>query len=173
MLACADYTIGPESVLSWQRYDYSINCDSTKYTKVRYAAGLMLVLYPIGIPVFALWIFRKNRKRLLDRSHHRHSIEDDEATSPDEDRPAPAKTSIWTFFGAGALKAKKPWWHGNRDTFYFMVRDYKPQYYYFVRTPTYGAVAVYRVCCCSHSSVSFALFLFKKRKGANVFFKEK
>eukprot|EP01052_Picozoa_sp_SAG31_P071146 SAG31_NODE_30054_length_386_cov_0.641115_1_plen_128_part_11 len=24
-----------------------------------------------------------------------------------------------------------PWWHGDRKTFHFMVRDYKPRYFYF------------------------------------------
>lgn len=134
MLDCANYIVGPESELSLQRYDYAIDCNSSQYTIVKYTAWLMLFCYPLGIPAFAFWVFHKNRKRLLDRSHHRHSLGDQDELSAGEDRTATDKTSIWALLGTNAVKSK-PWWYGNRDTFYFMVRDYKPKYYYFVRTP--------------------------------------
>jgi hypothetical protein len=130
MLDCVSYD-GQYGELRWQRYDYGIDCDSTEYTAYSYVAWLMLLLYPIGIPVGAFWVFYQNRKRLLDRSHHRHGIAGDEAL-PESDRRGRDKTSIWSLLGMDSLEPKKPWWHGNRDTFYFMVRDYRPEYYYFV-----------------------------------------
>lgn len=48
----------------WQQYDYSVDCNSGGYHVLEGIAVLMFVCYPIGVPVFAMWVFAKNWPRL-------------------------------------------------------------------------------------------------------------
>lgn len=44
------------------RADYRISCDSTKHQRLQMYAGVMIALYPIGIPVlYAVLLFRERR----------------------------------------------------------------------------------------------------------------
>eukprot|EP01045_Picozoa_sp_COSAG04_P013961 COSAG04_NODE_1019_length_8734_cov_2.287319_2_plen_793_part_00 len=108
----------------WHSYDYSINCDDAGYRFWENLASCMFVVYPLGIPALSLWIFRKNANRLKDTSSQLSGVELVEKDSPDASPFAEA----WRM---PQEKRKVPWWYGDRSTFFFMVRDYQPQYYYF------------------------------------------
>jgi len=56
------------------RADFSINCDSSRYLGMKAYAVLMVLLYPIGIPVlyfYRMFAFRKRFKRLRRESNNR------------------------------------------------------------------------------------------------------
>ena len=48
----------------WLRADLSVDCDSDFHTLFRYYAGLMVIVYPLGTPLFYLFLLRRNRARL-------------------------------------------------------------------------------------------------------------
>ena len=105
MFSCKYYTSKGSGDESWHRYDYNIDClHDNLYRDFEKAAGCMVLLYPIGIPAFTLWILRKNSDRLKHTSQTQHSA----------------------YTGVTGQQTALPWWHGDRTTFLFMVRDYKP-----------------------------------------------
>jgi serine/threonine protein kinase len=97
-------------VESWHLYDFEIDCYSQTYLNFAKAAYVMIAVYPIGGPCFAGWIFAKNWRRLFSTN------------------TAPAKSAL---SDSHTFDESPPWWHGDRTTFYFMVRDYKPHFFYF------------------------------------------
>ena len=48
----------------WLRADLSVDCDGDFHTLFRYYAGLMVIVYPLGTPLFYLFLLRRNRVRL-------------------------------------------------------------------------------------------------------------
>jgi len=48
----------------WLRADLSVDCASDFHTLFRYYAGLMVIVYPLGTPLFYLFLLRRNRARL-------------------------------------------------------------------------------------------------------------
>ena len=48
----------------WLRADLSIDCSGDMHTLFRYYAGFMVLLYPLGTPLFYLFLLRRNRGRL-------------------------------------------------------------------------------------------------------------
>jgi hypothetical protein len=48
----------------WLRADLSVDCDGDFHTLFRYYAGLMVIVYPLGTPLFYLFLLRRNRARL-------------------------------------------------------------------------------------------------------------
>ena len=48
----------------WLRADLSIDCSGDTHTLFRYYAGFMVLLYPLGTPLFYLFLLRRNRERL-------------------------------------------------------------------------------------------------------------
>lgn len=66
-----------ESLDDGKRYlraDYTIECDSAKHKAFQIYAGLMILVYPLGIPVcYALLLF-SNRHVLLDEKHREESL---------------------------------------------------------------------------------------------------
>ena len=109
----------------WSRPQASVSCDSKN---TRSAIILLRTDNPgtlaarvrreeekkkniIGVPLFSAWNFAKNWRRL---------------NSPDT---ASLTARLSTPLPLQA--APKPWWYGDRSTFYFVVRDYKPEYFFF------------------------------------------
>jgi serine/threonine protein kinase len=101
----------------WQQFDYHIDCrHDRQYKSFEVIAGVMILVYPLGVPAGAFWIFYQNRLRLQDASTH--SSVDNTGGQQNNSNTALESVSV-------------PWWYGNRGTFHFMVRDYKPRFYYF------------------------------------------
>lgn len=50
------------------RANYTILCDSTKHRTLQVYAGLMFIVYPLGIPVFYSWLLLRNRSVLEDEN---------------------------------------------------------------------------------------------------------
>ena len=48
----------------WLRADLSIDCSGDTHTLFRVYAGFMVLLYPLGTPLFYLFLLRRNRERL-------------------------------------------------------------------------------------------------------------
>ena len=48
----------------WLRADLSIDCRGDTHTLFRIYAGFMVLLYPLGTPLFYLFLLRRNRERL-------------------------------------------------------------------------------------------------------------
>ena len=94
----------------WHRYDYSIDCDGAKFAMFRLLAMLMVLVYPVGVPAFAFWVFHKNADRLQDTSSTYQNFE-----TLLDDAPQAPRSEV----------SSVPWWHGDRSTFHFMVRDCK------------------------------------------------
>ena len=116
---------GLQKTESWHRYDYNIDCLGPVYLDFAFVAKVMVVVYPIGIPLFCFWMFYMNRDRLKDTSSLGAGPQvGNEGTSPEE----PESPFVWM---EPPKTVALPWWHGDRTVFFFMVRDYKPQYYYF------------------------------------------
>lgn len=56
------------------RADYTIMCDSTKHRSLQVYAGVMFLVYPLGIPAFYSWLLLRNRSVLLDENHRLNDI---------------------------------------------------------------------------------------------------
>ncbi|CAN0312502.1 unnamed protein product, partial [Discosporangium mesarthrocarpum] len=55
------------------REDYSISCDTKEYQGYRAYASIMVLVYPVGIPLLYFWILWRNRSKLnpkLDSTIH-------------------------------------------------------------------------------------------------------
>ena len=48
----------------WLRADLSVDCDSGTHSAFQAYAGLMVLLYPIGTPLYYLYLLRRNRAAL-------------------------------------------------------------------------------------------------------------
>ena len=96
----------------WQVFDYSIDCTTREYKLASQVAWMMFIVYPVGVPCFAMYVFWKNWARL-------HGMESAPVT-----RQHNSQMSEPT-------KIRQKWYYGDRTTFYFMVRDYKPHVFYF------------------------------------------
>ena len=116
---------GQHATERWHSYDYSIDCDDAGYRFWENLAWIMFFAYPLGIPAFSLWIFNKNASRLTDNSSLSGIAQQE---SPD----ASPFSEAWM---VPQEKRKVPWWHGDRSTFFFMVRDCK-------------IVILSRIACC-------------------------
>lgn len=51
--------------VSYLRADYGLTCSSSRHAAFRAYAGLMVVVYPLGIPAVFGWWLRRNRRALL------------------------------------------------------------------------------------------------------------
>ncbi|CAN0475629.1 unnamed protein product, partial [Ectocarpus sp. 12 AP-2014] len=83
--ACDDQAVEGESYL---RADYSLSCKTDTHTWYKVYAGVMIVVYPIGIPLlyaFILWI---NRDSLNPRPRPKAANDDDEEVVPAQDADA-------------------------------------------------------------------------------------
>lgn len=58
--ACEDLDNGKKFL----RADYRIECDSSKHQVVQVFAGIMIFVYPVGIPLFYAYLLYKNRRVL-------------------------------------------------------------------------------------------------------------
>ncbi|CAN0542276.1 unnamed protein product, partial [Laminaria digitata] len=79
-LSCDDQVVKGESYL---RADYSISCKTSLHTFFEVYAWLMILVYPIGIPVLYAAILWKNRELLYPRLHITHDGTDDATTRAD------------------------------------------------------------------------------------------
>ena len=50
------------------RVDYTIHCDGLKHRVLMAFAGIMFLLYPLGIPVFFTYLLLENRRMLLNET---------------------------------------------------------------------------------------------------------
>jgi serine/threonine protein kinase len=114
MFSCVKLHAKDNELEEWHRYDYSIDCAGTEYQGFRLIAVIMFVVYPVGVPAFAMWVFKRNWTRL-------YGLTSAPAAVVQQQRLTPSMSAA----------AKLPWWHGDRSTFYFMVRDYRPRFFYF------------------------------------------
>lgn len=103
---------GNEGIEIWQQYDYSVDCASPGYKTLQIVSVFMFITYPIGVPVFAMWVYHKNWSRL----HGQHY--------------APVTREQFRSSNVATVQ-EMPWWYGDRSTFYFMVRDYRSDVFYF------------------------------------------
>lgn len=55
--------------MSLLRADLSINCGSDAHEMARYFATIMVLLYPVGIPLIFFWNLFKNREAIVDLDH--------------------------------------------------------------------------------------------------------
>ena len=77
MFACDKLDTGK----SYLRADYTIDCDSDKHKALQIYAGLMIILYPVGIPALYAGLLFSNRRVLRDEkireeSHNSKPISD-------------------------------------------------------------------------------------------------
>lgn len=67
MFACEDLDDGGD----YLRADYSIRCDSGKHRGLMVYAGVMILVYPVGIPALFAWLLYSNRDKLSNRKSDR------------------------------------------------------------------------------------------------------
>ena len=121
--ACVD--VDPEDIrvdrLNNDRYylaaDLSISCSTDRYQFGSLWAGLMILVYPIGIPLLYYWLLSANRNYI-------RYVEDDGTVRPT--RPSDKEIE--------RLKAKYPEDYPdniiNHNHLKFLYRAYEPQYWY-------------------------------------------
>ena len=132
MFSCRSLYDGLGTYESWHRWDYEIDCNGTTYRLHWHLATIMAFVYPVGLPVVSLWIMYKNADRLKHASAPQafdHWSDDSEAPHASDAPATSSERSLW------AVQQQKestlPWWYGDRQTFGFMVLDYKPSCYFF------------------------------------------
>ena len=64
----------------------------------------------VGVPAVSMYVFWKNYSRL-------HGL---------QSAPVVRNRAVSPWAPVETL----PWWHGDRNTFHFMVRDYNPRWYF-------------------------------------------
>lgn len=69
MFACEKLDDGKRYLLA----DYSIECDSFKHKVLQIYAGLMIIVYPVGIPALYACLLFSNRHVLLDKNNRNES----------------------------------------------------------------------------------------------------
>ena len=69
MFACDKLDTGK----SYLRADYTIDCDSDKHRVLQIYAGLMMILYPVGIPALYAGLLFSNRRVLRDEKSREES----------------------------------------------------------------------------------------------------
>eukprot|EP01051_Picozoa_sp_SAG22_P012861 SAG22_NODE_1377_length_4550_cov_2.979555_2_plen_997_part_00 len=84
---------------SWHRDDYATSCTTPRHSAYTSVALVMVLVFPLGVPGFMLFMLQLNRKWLRD----------------------PENVDV---------PEKKSWYIGGRKKFEFLVKDYKPEYYY-------------------------------------------
>ena len=111
---CVSLRSSAYDVEEWQQYNMEVDCSDPLYKSLQSVALLMFLIYPIGVPAITIFCYVKNFTRL----HGLQSapVARERATLPPEFQME---------------HTKLPWWHGDRDTFHFMVRDYQPKYFFF------------------------------------------
>ena len=62
--ACEDMDDGK----TFLRADYRIECDSPEHRAFQVYAGIMILVYPVGIPLFYSYLLYRNRRVLMDKA---------------------------------------------------------------------------------------------------------
>ena len=70
MFACDDLDDGKR----YLRADYTIDCDSSRHRAFQIYAGVMILLYPIGIPTLYAGLLLQNHRLLLDGESRKKSL---------------------------------------------------------------------------------------------------
>ncbi|CAN0492669.1 unnamed protein product, partial [Laminaria digitata] len=104
--ACDDGVVNGESYL---RADYSISCQSRRHGFFRLYAGLMILVYPIGIPALFLFVLWTKRELLNPRVYSGGKPEGDGVNN--------------------RVKARME--HPELVPFMFLWRDFGPDLYYY------------------------------------------
>ena len=100
MFGCGTYKgYNDGDTVDLQQYNLAIDCSGLEYKAFQDLAVIMFLVYPIGVPVGAFSVFYKNRTRLMVRDNRLGLKRTDSASAH-----------------------ATPWWYGDRETFYFMVR---------------------------------------------------
>lgn len=76
MFACDEL----DDLKDYLRADYRIECDSSKHRFLQIYAGVMIVVYPVGIPLFYATLLFKNREVLMDADGREHDTRVKSAT---------------------------------------------------------------------------------------------
>ncbi|CAM9638404.1 unnamed protein product, partial [Laminaria digitata] len=117
--SCDDEVVEGESYL---RADYSISCKSSLHTFFRAYAGIMILIYPIGIPILYAAILWKNRELLNPRI-------DTVPTGADEEETRNSYSSEELQELEEKVKARRE--HPKLVPSMFLWKDFGPDLYYF------------------------------------------
>lgn len=91
MFACENLDDGN----NYLRADYRIECDSSKHRALQVYAGLMIVVYPLGIPAFYAFLLYRDRSVLMKSESKRGA--DSERVRPTSDLWTPYKPSMFFY----------------------------------------------------------------------------
>lgn len=75
------------------RADYRIKCNSSKHKAFEFFAGIMIFVYPIGIPAFYAYLLYKNRRVLANETARETSVQ----VQPISDLWAPYKPTLFYY----------------------------------------------------------------------------
>ncbi|CAN0479076.1 unnamed protein product, partial [Discosporangium mesarthrocarpum] len=108
------------------REDYSISCDTKEYQGYRVYASIMVLVYPVGIPLLYFWILWRNRSKLnpkLDSTVH----------TPGHTQPQPTMTPQEEILYNKELQAKVSSRKKDPDLApsLFLWKDFGPSLYYY------------------------------------------
>ena len=70
MFACEHLDDGKRYLMA----DYIIDCDSAKHRALQIYAGFMVLIYPVGIPVFYAWLLFSNRRLIQDENDRMEAL---------------------------------------------------------------------------------------------------
>ncbi|CAM9644386.1 unnamed protein product [Ectocarpus sp. 13 AM-2016] len=120
--ACDDEAVEGESYL---RADYSIQCHTDKHTWYKVYAGVMIMVYPVGIPILYAFILWQNRESLNPR------VETGAVVNPRADGST-ARTSYKAKYSED-LEEKLEKRRRNPDLIpsMFLWKDFGPEIYYY------------------------------------------
>ena len=62
--ACRTFDVDVGSPARWLKTDYSINCDDSSHVRYEAYAGVMIIVYPVGIPLLYIWLLVMARNDL-------------------------------------------------------------------------------------------------------------
>ncbi len=124
MFACRQLSGGE----SFHQYDYTIDCTGLTYLRFKGLAALCVVIYPCGVPILMFALLYRNRERLEQAylGNETFEAEDELSTLNGATRLSVRSTSTVT-----TTSPARPWWFGDRETFDFIVAEFRPEFWFF------------------------------------------
>ena len=107
MTPTACWTIGPDE--TWHMDDMAIDCGSGAHVGFMVFAVVCIVAYPIGIPLFFLFLLYRNEKES-------NAVHPEENTDTETEMETKTKTKTKT---------------KTSSAYDFLKKDYKPEFYYY------------------------------------------
>lgn len=122
---CKPYDYGYEHEKWWLTSDYTVDCDTTKYTIIKIYAIIMTCIFPVGMPILALVELYRLRyhKRAEETAHRNGSYE----VLDGEEKVEPSYRAL-----DGEEKSEEPTLEQKLEESPFTIlwRDVKPEYWY-------------------------------------------